>query len=507
MKKKLIFAISLLATVVFLRGEKEEEHYQLDWSGLAQYNAEPEWFQDAKFGIYFHWGVYSVPAYGNEWYPRWMHFEGTKEYMHHLETYGHPSKFGYHDFVPMFKAESFDANEWAALFKQAGARFAGPVAEHHDGFSMWASKITPWNVKDKGPQRDITGELEQSIRHEGLKFVTTFHHARNLQRVDEPESYEPPYPDRKFFWNSHYPPVEGMATASDDPELQYLYGRIPAEKWLKEVWLGKLKEVIDNYHPDIIWFDSWLDRVPESYRKEYLEYAYAEGKKHGQEVVTTFKQHDLPNGTAVFNIEKGGMTEISPHVWQSDDTISMGSWCFTEDLKIKPAKMVIHSLIDIVSKNGVLLLNISPRADGIIPDDQRDVLVAMGKWLERNGAAIYATRPWLTYGEGPTGFEEGHFGGMKTTNVYTPEDKRYTRSKDGKRIYCMVLGKPEAGSKILLTAFSEGAVGADVRIHSISMMGSSESVIWTQSARGIEIDPQGLELSDTASVFVLGVES
>jgi len=150
------------------RKKQTQEPFVASWESLSNHNEAPKWFEEAKFGIYFHWGVYSVPAYGNEWYPRWMHIEGQDIYEHHLKTYGHPSEFGYHDFVPMFKAEKFNAEEWAELFKKPGARFAGPVAEHHDGFSMWDSEITPWNVMDKGPKRDITGELKQAISSRGL---------------------------------------------------------------------------------------------------------------------------------------------------------------------------------------------------------------------------------------------------------------------------------------------------------------------------------------------------
>jgi len=165
-----------------------KESFTADWESLARHDAAPEWFSDAKLGIYFHWGVYSVPAFGDEWYPRWMHFENTEVYKHHLETYGHPSEFGYHDFVPMFKAEYFDAAEWADLFQMAGARFAGLVAEHHDGFSMWDSDVTPWNVADMGPKKDITGLLATELRKRDMKLITTFHHAKNLQRFDSTET-------------------------------------------------------------------------------------------------------------------------------------------------------------------------------------------------------------------------------------------------------------------------------------------------------------------------------
>ena len=361
MKTKLL-AICLMSTAVAMGEDVPESEYKLDWSEFEAYENEPEWFQDSKLGIYFHWGVYSVPAFGTEWYPRMMHLEDSDMYKHHLETYGHPSEFGYHDFVPMFKAENFDADEWADLFKKAGARFAGPVAEHHDGFAMWASEATPWNVKDKGPKRDITRELEQAIRGRDMKFIATFHHARHLFRPNQ-DNPEHPYPHWRYYYHSHFPYVEGMPPESDDEELKYLYGRIEESKWLEEIWYEKLKEVIDNYSPDIIWFDAWLDKIPEEYRMRYLSYYYKEGAKRDQEVVTTFKQNDFPDDVAVFNIEKGGKTEISDEVWQSDDTISLGSWSYTETLKIKPVSMVVHGLIDIVSKNGVLLLNISPKAD------------------------------------------------------------------------------------------------------------------------------------------------
>ena len=169
------------------------ERYEASWESLSKHNEAPEWFKDAKLGIYFHWGVYSVPAFGSEWYPRNMYRPSRKEFKHHLETYGRQSEFGYHDFVPMFKAENFDAEEWVDLFQKAGARFAGPVAEHHDGFSMWDSKVNPWNAKNMGPKRDITGELAKAIRKRGMKLITTFHHARLLQRgtnLDDPGGSE-----------------------------------------------------------------------------------------------------------------------------------------------------------------------------------------------------------------------------------------------------------------------------------------------------------------------------
>ncbi|NOR75792.1 MAG: alpha-L-fucosidase, partial [Draconibacterium sp.] len=370
--KYIILALTLAIFVSCGTSQKKEEQkikkYQPTWESLAQHNEQPDWFQDAKLGIYFHWGVYSVPAFANEWYPRNMHFEGNGVFEHHLEKYGHPSEFGYHDFVPMFKAEKFDAKEWADLFKKAGARFAGPVAEHHDGFSMWDSEVTPWNAKDKGPKKDITGELAKEIRANGMKLITTFHHARNLQRYKDK-------PDEIRFNSSHYPLFKGMPPTINDSELNYLYGNITEEKWLEEVWFGKLKEVIDKYQPDIIWFDSWLDQIPEEYRQKFCAYYLNEAEKLGKEVVIVRKQNDLPLDVSVDDLEKSRKNELDEKSWMTDETVSTGSWCYTDNLRIKPAADVLHVLIDIVSKNGVLLLNISPKADGSIPEDQRNVLL------------------------------------------------------------------------------------------------------------------------------------
>ena len=182
MKFKILLVI-LIGTLISCQNiQTENKKYEAKWSSLSKHNESPQWFKDSKFGIYFHWGVYSVPEFNSEWYPRNMHLKDHKVYKYHLENYGHPSEFGYHDFVPMFKAEKFNSSEWARLFKDAGAKFAGPVAEHHDGFSMWASKVSPWNVYDKGPKKDIMMELKNSIEENDMKFIATFHHAKHLQR-------------------------------------------------------------------------------------------------------------------------------------------------------------------------------------------------------------------------------------------------------------------------------------------------------------------------------------
>lgn len=493
-KKRLVL---LIAAFTCLTAPAQEPEFKSGrWETLSDYEV-PEWYKDAKFGIYFHWGVYSVPAYKTEWYPRLLYFKGSDVQKFHEQKYGPVSEFGYHDLVPLFTAEKFNARKWVSLFRKAGAKFVGPVAEHHDGFSMWDSNCTPWNAADMGPKKDILGEISKEARRQDLKLIATFHHARNLQRYSDPEvlkkelSREVTSETRRFY-DSHYPYYEGTDPASNDPKLKYLYGNIPAERWYKEVWLGKLEEVIDKYCPDIIWFDSWLDLIPENYRFEFCRYYLNKAKEMGKEVVIVRKQNDLPLSVSVENLEKSRKNYLNTSIWETDETISWGSWCYTEDLKIKPASNLIYELIDIVSKNGVMLLNISPKANGEIPENQRQVLLQIGKWLDQNGEAIYGTRPWYTFGEGPTIQPEGTFSNHKLFDKiqYSSEDFRYTTK--GNSIYIFSLSKLEPGKTIKLKSFSSSMLPEKINIKNISMLGTRKHVDW-------KIDESGLSLSVPAA--------
>lgn len=462
--------------------------YKANWQSLAKHTAVPEWFRDAKFGIYFHWGVYSVPAYDGEWYPRNMYIKGHRAYEHHVNTYGSLLEFEYADFVPMFKAENFDAEEWAELFKKAGAQFAGPVAEHHDGFAMWDSEFTPWNTADKGPKRDITGELAKAIREQGMKLVTTFHHGRN--NLWKPEGED---------WTGHYDHIkQDFPDLLDDLENAFLYGYIPREEFL-QLWGDKLKEVINKYQPDLMWFDSWLDEIPDSVKMDYLAYYFNTAREWDKEVVVTAKQEDLPPTVGVKDFEKGRAGEILEHAFLTDDTISKGSWCYTQGLEIKSTSVVLHSLIDIVSKNGQLLLNISPKADGSIPENQKQVLLEIGDWLDINGEAIYGTRPWEVYGEGPTKLKAGLFEGFTDAGGYTPEDIRYTRK--GNAIYAIVLGWPGTNQEVQLQSFARDSLNRSLSISGISMLGSDEEINWDLTKSRLVVQTPSAAPDPKAVVF------
>ena len=441
-----------------------EGEYAEDWESLREYNESPEWFADSKLGIYAHWGPYTVPAFGSEWYPRNMYVKGSKEFEFHKKTFGDQSEFGYKDFIPQFTAEKFDAEEWAQLMQDAGAKWGGPVAQHHDGFAMWDSEANPWNSADMGPKRDITGELAAALRKRDMKLITSFHHARNLQRNanDDAKTWEG--------WSSHFPYNPDWDTGSQDSLVRWLYGNVPAEEWYP-YWFEQLREVIDQYDPDIIWFDVWLNMIPEEWRKKFVAYYVNHGKREGKEVVIAHKKDDLPLDVSILDIEQGGKKDVSERVWLTDITLSNQSWSYVEGQTYKDPALVLRNFIDVVSKNGIVLLNISPLADGSIPQAQKDVLKVMGDWLKTYGEAIYGTRPRMEYGYGNAAVEDGKYGGQTATIQYSAGDVRFTESKDQKTIYAIFLGAPEPGSRQELRSLQSIAYPPKYPVKRVSVLG------------------------------------
>ncbi|WP_055586280.1 alpha-L-fucosidase [Streptacidiphilus griseoplanus] len=403
------------------------QSYTASWSSVDQHPPAPAWFQDAKFGIYYHWGAFSVPAFGNEWYPRNMYISGSAENQHHTATYGDPSAWPYNlfidggrdkagnhvQFAPKLKSAggNFDPAAWAALFKAAGAKFAGPVAEHHDGFSMWNSQVNPWNSVARGPKLDLLGLHAQAIRGQGLKFMCSMHHAYHFLGYYDHVPYQ------------------------SDANLRILFGQ-QGDAAENALWYAKLKEVIDGYQPDLIWEDFDLNGVQESYRLQFLSYYYNQAVAWNRDVVATYKD-GYDNRGEVFDYERGGAGDIATPYWLTDDSVSPSSWCYVSGISLYDTKTMLHSLIDHVSKGGNLLLNIAPMADGTIPSDQQSLLLGMGDWLGRFGEAIYATRIWSSYGEGPTAMGGSSFSAPRAG---TPQDIRFTRSQDNTVLYVTALG-------------------------------------------------------------------
>jgi alpha-L-fucosidase len=481
------------------KGKDEQVKFQETWESLSTIEREPEWFKDAKFGIYFHWGVYSVPAFDSEWYPRWMYVPGREDwggkvFEHHQNTFGPLSEFNYHDFIPMFTAEHFDAKEWAGLFKSSGARFAGLVAQHHDGFAMWGSKVNPWNAKDMGPKKDILGELFKELEKNELKTIATFHHARLLQRyAQDTTMWAKNTPDPGE--DSHYPYHPDYITSTTDPKLRILYGNIPEDEFY-DYWLNEVEEVVDNYAPDIIWFDSWLNTIPDSYRRKMVAHQFNTAVSRGQEPIVAYKQEDLPANVGMLDIEQGGKKGLSEDYWLTDITISYGSWCYTNGQTYKPASLVLRNMIDVWSKRGIVLLNISPKADGTIVDEQREVLATLGQWMNKHEEAIYESRAYSTFGYGEAEIEEGHFGGQSATIDYNKNDIRFTVSKDKKHLYVFSLGLPDPKADLRIRTPIEA------KVKGVSVLGSGVDLKWSVTDNILTLTtPDASDMDELATVF------
>ena len=476
-------AVLIASAIVMTQCRKVELPYQPTWESLRAHTT-PQWFKDAKFGIYTHFGVYAVPAYRNEWYPRNMYDPEKPEFAYHTEKFGDPATFGYKDFIPMFTAEKFDAGEWAELFKQAGAQFAGSVADHHDGFAMWDSTLTQWDAADMGPQRDILGELEKAIRERGMRFVTSFHHAFNWKY------YELSYtPNKKYDTESpEFAAVDGLYPTPHEK------GAPESEAFLQD-WEAKIREVVDKYRPDYLWFDfGWKEPTFEEYKKSVLAYYYNQGHKWGKGVVVTHKDDHLPPGVAVLDLERGKLNELSQEVWITDTSVDRRSWGYILDPDYKSINTLVDNLVDRVSKNGNLLLNVGPQPDGVIPEEQKELLLGIGAWLKVNGEAIYGTRPWVVFGEGPTEEEGGAFSESKQIPEFGADDIRFTTKGDV--LYVITLDWPEKEVKVASLKSLEPS-----DIVSVKLLGSPESVEWRLGETGFFLTPP-LRLPSLEHAFV-----
>ena len=400
-------------------GSTPPSHYLPQWNSVSRH-PNPSWFTDSKFGIYAHWGPFSVPAFspgapsGGTWYSKNMYQPGSDVNRHHVETYGDPATFGFKEFIPLLNGSGFDPKKWAALYRRAGAQYAGPVAAFADGFFMYDSKHTDYNAAKMGPQRDVVGEVVAAVRAEGLKVITSLHHS--------------------WLWTWY--PTWNASLASDVADLKYqltashggLYGpgvanmseNIPAQCYpylspaggpygpdncsvtegvvgafatnqrFMGYWLDIAQEVAAKYKPDVMWFDSNMREVVDgAHRTRFLAGFYNDALAAKQEVVVTYKGQDMRAGAGVLDYERGGVGDIQSSVWQTDDSMDRSCWCWCNPLSLKPQTELIGELVDIVSKGGNLLLNAPPRTDGSFDERVVAPLLAIGRWLGASGAGIY----------------------------------------------------------------------------------------------------------------------
>ena len=449
--------------------------FEANWESLRGYRI-PAWYEDGKFGIFIHWGVYAVPAFDNEWYPRNMYRQGEKAYEHHVATYGPQTEFGYKDFIPLFKAEKYDPAAWAALFAEAGAKFVVPVAEHHDGFAMYDSALSQWTAAKMGPERDVVGELAQAVRARGMVFGVSSHRVEhwwfmNGGRTFPSDVQDPAYAD-------FYGPAMPHDAGQDDHALDNTPW--PSAEFLED-WLARTCELVDKYQPQLVWFDWWIGHAAlEPYLQRFAAHYYNRGLEWGKGVAINYKYVAYPEGTAVLDVERGQLKDIRPQLWQNDTSVSKNSWCYVKEQDYKTAESLIHDLVDVVSKNGALLLNIGPRADGTIPEPEQEILREIGRWLAVNGEAIYGARPWRVYGEGPTEVPEGAFTDTHRA-AFTAKDIRFTQ-KDG-AIYAICLARPQSEAHIQALAAGNGAPS----VRSVNMLGMAGELVWHQDEAGLHI--------------------
>ncbi len=472
---------------------KETIVFNTSDESLHQYVA-PEWFRDAKFGIFLHWGVGSEMGVCG-WYSKWMYQQNDSieggvpdwaagVYSHHVKSYGHPSQVGFKDLCPLWKAEKWNPDELVGLFKKVGAKYVVPMANHHDNFDNWDSSYQSWNSVNIGPKRDIIGDWGKAIRKHGLYFGVSSHAGRSWRHNQGAYASDKLGPLAGVPYDGNLSKEDGKGKWWEGYDLTDLYGtklqvgqKGPDSLFLAR-WYNRTTELYDKYDVDLLYFDGLGYQLGETYRKVVAEFYNANQRKRNgkMEAVVNIKRPDDPKAV-VGDFEKGVAKDIKAYPWQTDTPLR--KWFHIEGAEIKkPAPILVDMLVDIVSKNGNLLLNVSLKGDGTLDEEQRKELLEVGKWLDMNGEAIYGTRPWKIFGEGPTKAIEGHYKEFtKYDDGYTSEDVRFT--KKGDVLYAIILDWDKQGI-VSIESLSKQSKLLDHPIKKISMLGVDEELVWNQ---------------------------
>jgi alpha-L-fucosidase len=470
--------------------------FTADPASLNKYQT-PEWFRDAKFGIWAHWGPQSVPRAG-DWYARNMYIYGTPQYAHHLKMYGHPSKFGYKDIIPLWKAEKFDPDALMALYAKAGAKYFVSMGVHHDNFDLWDSKYHRWNAVKMGPHRDIVGAWEKAARKAGLRFGVSEHLGASFGWFGTSHGHDEVFPKLGVPYDGADPKYQDLYHAPHDE----IFG--PGQQWytkntaFHQEWFNRITDLVTRYKPDLLYSDGGIP-FGLTGRTLVANFYNDNIKTHGK-LEAVYNHKNIGSGeflpkAGVQDVERGVMNGIQPLPWQTDT--SMGDWFYSEGYKYKTTQDVVYMLADIVSKNGNLLLNVVQYPDGSLPPESRKFLDEMAAWIKVNGEAIYGTRPWKIFGEGPTKMEGGAF---KENAAYTASDIRFT-TKNG-ALYAITLGEPKG--QVRIASLGTRAALETRPVKSVSLVGSTEALRWKQQADALVIEVPATLPTSIASSFKIG---
>ena len=468
--------------------------FQPTMASLTNYHC-PEWFRDAKFGIWAHWGPQAVPMMG-DWYARRLYLPGDKIYQHHLETYGHPSTNGYKDIIPLWKAEKWDPERLMALYKKAGARYFVSMGSHHDNFFLWNSKLHKWNAANMGPKRDVVGDWQKAAQKYGLRFGVSEHLGASFTWFQ---------PSHKSDTNG---PLAGVPYDGADPQYQDLY-HFPAEpgdkgwystnpRW-QQMWFDEIKELVDNYHPDLLYTDGGVPFGNEVGRSMIAHFYNQDAARHDGNVEAVYNCKQRSDGRWVEDLERGIMPKIDPHPWQTDTSI--GDWFYNRNWKFRPVSWVIHMLVDNVSKNGNLLLNVVQRPDGSLDPEVETMLAQLADWNAIHGEAIFGTRPWLVYGESGLKVKGGSFG---EDFRYNAKEIRFTTK--GATLYAIALGWPEDGQLTIRSLAKPGGQNVN-NITAVNLLGYEGKLEWKQTPNELVVTLPAQKVSEfTAALKITGTD-
>ena len=491
--------------------------FQPTWESLKQYKS-PDWFRDAKFGIWAHWTAQCVPEQG-DWYARNMYIQGEPQNKYHVEHYGPPSKFGFMEIDHLWKAEAWEPEALMQLYVKAGARYFVSLANHHDNFDNYHSTHHKWNSVNVGPKKDIVGIWARTARKHGLRFGVTNHSAHAWHWFQTAYGYDPegslagiPYDGftkkeqgkgkwwdgldpQELYVGATMPMPPGIKTIAEARDWHNKHDRIWDEKppaarpEFVDSWFLRCQELLDKYSPDLLYFDDTELPLGQAGLDIAAHFYNSNMKKHGGRLEAVLNSKGLaPDrvGTMVLDIERGRADRILPAAWQTDTCI--GDWHYRRSLfeehRYKSAATVIHMLVDIVSKNGNLLLNIPLRGSGAIDDDERKVLDGLAAWMPANGAAIFGTRPFTVYGEGAPDVRGSANFNEQNARPYTAADIRFTTKGDS--LYAIALGWPADG-KVTIQTLAAGSAHYPKEVTRVELLGAAGPLPFTRGAQGLVV--------------------